>query len=399
MKRKKTLPPHSKKKEMIGIQVFDQILRTAPASLRRPILAAAHQLLGALQQSEVRFQSVFENTVRGMALLNSTGEIMESNLALHNILGYSGEELKGKTLIPYIHPGDAELDPTLNQALSAHEAGDYEDEKRFVRKDGQVRWGRWIVSHVYLEHGQNPAFALAMLEDITERKKDQQFLVQSESLSIVGRLGASLAHEINNPLQAALGCLGLAEEALEEGADVRRYLAIAMEELERAAGIVSRLRNLTRTPKEKKKQPVDLNALIEQSLVLIRKRCQDQAIEVKWRRKSDLSPVSIVADNNRQVFLNLMLNAVEAMPDGGQLKISTISTGRPRGVRVTISDTGKGIEPDSLSNIFEPFYTTRPDGMGLGLYISKKIVEDQGGRLEVESRIGKGSKFSVWLPG
>jgi two-component system sensor histidine kinase HydH len=187
---------------------------------------------------------------------------------------------------------------------------------------------------------------------------------------------------------------------LEDGTDVRRYLTIAMDELERAAGVVSRLRNLVREPEKRKKQRANLNKLLEKALVLIRKRCQDQGVDVKWDRTADLSLVPIVADHMQQVFLNLLLNAVESMPDGGELEVSTISLNPPQGLRITIADTGKGIEPELLSNIFEPFYSTRPEGMGLGLYISKKIVEDEhGGRLEVESQVGKGSAFSVWLPG
>jgi PAS domain S-box-containing protein len=362
-------------------------------------MEAVRQLMGDLQHSEARFRTIFENSILGWALFNLAGEIVDSNPALQAMLGYSRQELDGKTFDIYSHPADAEMDRKLHLALATGEVGDYQKERRFVRKDGQVRWGRLIVSFVQVAKGQEPQFALAMLEDITERKKNQDFLLRAERLAIVGRLGASLAHEINNPLQAALGCLGLAEESLEDGAAVRRYLAVAMEELERAASVVSRLRNLAREPEKREKHPADLNALLEKTLVLIRKRCRDQGVEVQWNRTADLSPVPIVADNMQQVFLNLILNAVEAMPEGGQLQVSTIPVDQPQGVRVTIADTGKGIEPDSLSNIFEPFYSTRPDGMGLGLYISKKIVEDHGGRLEVESRVGKGSKFSVWLPG
>lgn len=399
MTRKKNVATNDKTKVRADIQAFDQFTSAAPARVRGPIMEAVRQLMGDLQHSEARFRTIFENSILGWALLNLAGEIVDSNPALQVMLGYSREELDGKTFDIYSHPADAEMDRKLHLALATGEVGDYQQEKRFVRKDGQVRWGRLIVSLVHIAKGQEPRFALAMLEDITERKNNQDFLLRAERLAIVGRLGASLAHEINNPLQAALGCLGLAEEALEDGTDVRRYLAVAMEELERTASVVSRLRNLVREPEKREKHPADLNALLEKTLVLIRKRCRDQGVEVKWNRTADVSLVSMVAENMQQVFLNLMLNAVEAMPEGGQLRVSTTRVDQPQGMRITFADRGKGIEPDLLSNIFEPFYSTRPEGMGLGLYISKKIVEDHGGRLEVESRVGKGSKFSVWLPG
>lgn len=399
MTRRKKVATNAKTRVRADIETFDQFTSGMPASVRVPIMDAARQLMADLQHSEARFRTIFENSILGWALLNLAGEIVDSNPALWKMLGYGREELNGKTFDIYSHPADAEMDRKLHLALAAGEVDDYQKDKRFVRKDGQVRWGRLIVSLVHTAKGQEPRFALAMLEDITERKNNQEFLLRAERLSIVGRLGASLAHEINNPLQAALGCLGLAEESLEDGAAVRRYLAVAMEELERAASVVSRLRNLVREPEKREKHPADLNALLEKTLVLIRKRCRDQGVKVKWNWTADLSPVPMVAESMQQVFLNLMLNAVEAMPDGGQLQVSTISVDQPQGVRITFADTGKGIEPDLLSSIFEPFYGTRRDGMGLGLYISKKIVDDHGGSLEVESRVGKGSKFSVWLPG
>jgi PAS domain S-box-containing protein len=400
MKRKKDATRDDKTKIHADIHTFDQITSGALPDVREPVMEAARQLVDDLKRSEARFRTIFENSILGWALLNLAGEIVDSNPAMQKMLGYTREELEGKTFDIYSHPADAETNRKLRLALAMGEAGDYQKEKRFVRKDGQVRWGQWTVSLVHVTKRQEPEFALAMLEDITERKKSQDFLLRAERLAIVGRLGASLAHEINNPLQAALGCLGLADEALEDGTDVRLYLTIAMDELERAAGVVSRLRNLVREPEKRKKQRANLNKLLEKALVLIRKRCQDQGVDVKWDRTADLSLVPIVADHMQQVFLNLLLNAVESMPDGGELEVSTISLNPPQGLRITIADTGKGIEPELLSNIFEPFYSTRPEGMGLGLYISKKIVEDEhGGRLEVESQVGKGSAFSVWLPG
>jgi signal transduction histidine kinase len=237
-----------------------------------------------------------------------------------------------------------------------------------------------------------------MVEDITEKRMNQEALLRAERLAVAGRLGASLAHEINNPLQSVIGCLGLAEEMLDDGAEVRRYLEIAMEELERAADIVTQLRDLSREPEATKEEPVDLNSLIENTLLLTRKRCQNGGVEVEWNPAADLPTVPVAPDRVQQVFLNLVLNAVEAMPGGGRLRVSVSVTDQPGGVHILFADTGVGIEPERLPRIFEPFHSSRPEGLGLGLYLSKKIVEEHEGRIEVTSRAGEGTTFTVWLP-
>ncbi|HUW13445.1 MAG TPA: ATP-binding protein, partial [Anaerolineae bacterium] len=120
--------------------------------------------------------------------------------------------------------------------------------------------------------------------------------------------------------------------------------------------------------------------------------------EVVWEPAAGLPVLSLVPGRIHQVFLNLVLNALEAMPDGGHLRIGTDCTGDPAWVRVTVADTGSGIVPDDLSRLFDPFYTTKAEGLGLGLYITRNIVEEHGGRIEVESEPGEGTTFTVWLP-
>jgi signal transduction histidine kinase len=192
--------------------------------------------------------------------------------------------------------------------------------------------------------------------------------------------------------------LGLAEEILDDGAEVRRYLEIAMEELERAAGIVTQLRDLGRESKPGKREPTDVNSLVKKPLLLTRKRCNDRGVEVVWSPAAGLAPVPLVPDRMQQVFLNLVLNAIEAMPEGGRLHVSTTPTDQPQGVTVRFADTGVGIESDRLLRIFEPFQSTRPEGLGLGLHISKRIVDEHQGQLSVDSRVGEGATFTVWLP-
>ena len=132
--------------------------------------------------------------------------------------------------------------------------------------------------------------------------------------------------------------------------------------------------------------------------MLTRKQCQERGVEVEWRPAGDLPALKLVPDRMQQVFLNLLLNALDAMPDGGRLRVSTGCAGEQAQVWIAFADTGRGIAPDALPHIFDPFYTTKSEGLGLGLYITRNIVEEHGGRIEVESLLGEGTTFTVWLP-
>jgi two-component system NtrC family sensor kinase len=158
------------------------------------------------------------------------------------------------------------------------------------------------------------------------------------------------------------------------------------------------MRDLGRRPESSKKQLTDLNVIVEKALTLTRKRCQNQGVDVAWRPAAGLPALPVFPDRVQQVFLNLVLNAVEAMPTGGRLQISTESTDQPAGICIRFADTGVGIEQANLPQLFEPFQSSRPEGLGLGLYISRTIVEEHGGRIEVDSRVAEGTTFSVWLP-
>lgn len=233
--------------------------------------------------------------------------------------------------------------------------------------------------------------------DITQRKQLEQDLIRVERLALAGRLAASVAHEINNPLQSILGGLGLAQEALLEGQPAGPYLQIAAEEVRRIARIVDRMGDLYR-PESEEKEPADINQLVEEVLELSHKLCRDNRVVLVWSPAPDLPPLLVVPERVKQVFWNLLLNAVAAMPEGGQLEIKTQLLPAPPRVAVQFSDTGTGIAPEVMPHIFEPFYSTKAGGTGLGLAISAGIVEQHGGRIEVESQPGQGSTFIVWLP-
>jgi signal transduction histidine kinase len=210
-------------------------------------------------------------------------------------------------------------------------------------------------------------------------------------------MAASLAHEVNNPLQAVVGCLGLAVEALDEGQDARELMDVALQELKRAARIVHRMRDVTRR-EEGRRELTDLGELIDRVLTLTHKQAENNDVRVVWKRTEDLPLVPIVPDRVQQVFLNIVLNAIDAMPYGGRLRIWTELTERPEGVRISFADTGPGIPPEGLKRLFEAFQSDKEEGLGLGLYVSRNIVQEHDGRIDVESRLGHGATFTVWLP-
>jgi two-component system NtrC family sensor kinase len=220
-------------------------------------------------------------------------------------------------------------------------------------------------------------------------------MLQAARMAAVGQLAASIAHEINNPLYAARNCLALLEQDAAPGITDSPFLGIAREQLTRIARIIERMREFYR-PDRGTMAACDINQLLEETLALAGLNMQHQPFRVIFTPAHDLPEVIGNADQLRQVFLNLILNAIEAMPDGGTLTVRTIAG--PTVALIEVQDTGIGIPDDIRPQLFEPFFTNKPNGTGLGLSISAHIVTQHGGQLEVESVESHGSTFRVVLP-
>ena len=235
----------------------------------------------------------------------------------------------------------------------------------------------------------------ARVEQRTKELRETQVqVIRAEKMAAVGRLAASVAHEVNNPLQAITLHLQLmADDDLNQAS--KEELDIVQQEVDRIAVIVQRLLEFQR-PKHGRRTLQTVPHLLDDVLALAGKQLQRSMIAVIREDKAGLEPIMVAGDQLKQVFLNLILNALEAMPDGGELTIRS----RPIDERVEISftDIGPGIEPEQLSQIFEPFFSTKHTGSGLGLAVSQEIVADHGGSLEVLSHPGRGSTFLVLLP-
>jgi PAS domain S-box-containing protein len=351
-----------------------------------------------LRISEARFRAIFEDAAIGIAVLDLEGRIVQSNDALQQLLGYDGEALRGRRVLDVTHEDDVQAARELFAAMVEGERDDYHREKRYLRKDGEAIWVQVVTSMVLGDDGE-PRFAIKMVEDVTEKREAQDALIRAEKMSVTGRLAASLAHEINNPLQTVVGCLGLAMEDLRRDERTNRYLVMAAREIDRAARIVGELRDLNRRSTAQDQEEVVVARLLKRVLDLADQQAENGHVQVR-RELDDGKDLVVqgVADRLHQVFLNLTLNAIDAMPDGGELTVSLRPTTEPQGAEVRFHDEGVGISPEVQEELFQPFYTTKDDGVGLGLYISRNIVEGHGGSITVQSEPGGGTTFTVWLP-
>jgi len=245
---------------------------------------------------------------------------------------------------------------------------------------------------------ENARLYTELAEFTLELEKSQAQLVKAERLAATGKLAASLAHEINNPLQVIQNCLHLVTQRRPLDENKRQvYLSMAREEVQRLIDLVQRMLDFYR-PSTESRGPLDVQAVLDDVLALVGKRLQHGNVMVHRNPLGPMPPVLGDANQVKQVFLNIIINAVEAMPAGGDLFIDVAWDGQRDEVSASFTDTGEGIPPSELASIFDPFYTSKPKGTGLGLSISHGIIERHGGRIDVKSEVGQGSTFTLSLP-
>ena len=236
-----------------------------------------------------------------------------------------------------------------------------------------------------------------------ERRRLEQVLFDSEKLAATGRLAASIAHEINNPLEAVQNSLYLLEKTAARGGRDRQYLEIAARETQRMSRILRQMLGFYRMTEAMTE--TDINALIEDAEGLVAKRLRERGVQIVNSFEPALPHVRASSDQLKQVLLNLLLNAADSMAKGGTITVTTLvgaTEGEvvgPEAIQIQVQDTGAGIPEDLLEEIFEPFFSTKPGkGTGLGLWVSQGIVQNHGGALRVRSRVGRGTTFTITLP-
>jgi two-component system NtrC family sensor kinase len=353
------------------------------------------RLRALLARTEARYRALLEHTRDAVFLVDAGSlTILEANPAAMRLSGYSPRELARSPLARV-------LDPPAGQ--SAPLAALLRDGRPAFEAQLRTRDGRAIPVAVELNEiaHDHPDCLLLIARDLSERQRQVAQVAQTEKLAGMGRLAASIAHEINNPLQAIHTSLhllltrSLAEEKRE------RYLRMAHEEVDRLIALVQRMLEFYR-PTRDGMRPTALHAILESVLGMAAEQLQHAGIIVERNWAARLPWVLGNGSHLKQVFLSLILNAIEAMPGGGRLLIRThVEAGyfgpMADAVVIEIADTGPGIPDDEVQAIFEPFYTTKNKGAGLGLAISHSIVERHGGVLSVSSD-ASGTTFRVALP-
>ena len=331
------------------------------------------------------------------------GAVVRVNPAWEKVLGWTAADLLGKPITRFTHPDD--LPRTLEETLRIRggTSSGQPFENRIRGKDGTYRWISW--SSV---HDGSRGFGIG--RDVTERKQIETRLMVSDRMASVGTLAAGVAHEINNPLAFVLANLDFAARQLDELAaggvaeskltELRSVVSDAREGADRVRAIVRDLKSFSRSD-EPKPGPVDLHRVLDSCCSMawneIRHRARlEKAYHRGGRQALGTEP------RLSQVFLNLLVNAAQAIPEGAasshviRVATSSLEDGR---LAVSISDTGPGMPAEVMSHIFEPFFTTKPVGVGtgLGLSICHGIVQELGGEIRVESALGKGTTFHVVL--
>lgn len=238
---------------------------------------------------------------------------------------------------------------------------------------------------------------LKVQERTAELKKIHGQLFRSEKLASIGKLAAGVAHEINNPLTGVLTNASLLMEDLPEGDPKREDVKVIVNETIRCREIVKRLLDFARQTKPQKKL-INVNSLIENIILLVRNQTSFRNITIEKDLEASLPEIMADGDQIQQVIINFILNAADAMPKGGTLKVSSRLLENNEFIELKFADTGIGISEENRNRIFDPFFTTKENGTGLGLSISYGIIEQHGGTIYVESEIGKGTTFTVQLP-
>jgi two-component system cell cycle sensor histidine kinase/response regulator CckA len=358
-----------------------------------------------VRDSDRRFRAIFDAAAMGVLQCTTDGCVVESNPALERMLGYSHEELRGMHFREFTHPDDLATDLKLFGEMVAGKRDSYQMEIRCFRKDKTSGWMRLTVSLVR-GPDDRPAFVIGMVEDITERKQAEDQLREAQKLEAIGRLAGGVAHDFNNLLTGVMLYCDLLIPNLEPSSRSSRYAREIRLASQQGAALVQQLMAVARQ-QAPEPQVLSFNDVLVEMRDLL-SRLLGEGIELRLRVARSLRPVKMDPVQVRQVILNLSLNARDAMPGGGTLTLRTsnrrlpVSKDQAAGdwIEFSVADTGSGMDSETLSHLFELFYTTKGPGLGngLGLATVHGIVNSAGGSITVESELGKGTQVIVRLP-
>jgi two-component system NtrC family sensor kinase len=336
-------------------------------------------------------ENIIESLTVGVAVIDQAGDVIGWNRVLESQFGLKKGAVIGGKLMEVLGPRNfAAIFPSDTQA-------DFRllSEIGLDLPDGAKRIFD-IARTPLLDNAMNPYGTVIVFEDITEKIGLQQQLLTSEKLASIGLLSAGVAHEINTPLTGISSYVQMLQKKLTDDQNTQ-ILGKIEAQTDRVGRIIKNLLNFARNPADSSFQRVDLKVSLEEIISLIDYKLKTMNIELELALAA-VPPVQAQGERLQQVFINLILNALDAMPDGGKLRIELLRADRE--AAVIVSDTGAGIRPEHLPRVFDPFFTTKGigKGTGLGLSISYAIIKEHGGRIQVGSETGKGSTFTVFLP-
>jgi PAS domain S-box-containing protein len=364
----------------------------------------------ALRKSERQFRALFDEAGVGIALANAAGHLFESNRTLQLLLGYSAEELSNVPFAQLTHPDDVERDWHLFTEVISGERENYHIEKRYYAKDGRLVWAHLTVSLVRDERGA-PLFGIGVVEDITERKRAEEALHQTQAalshlsrVMTMGELTASIAHEVNQPLAAVVNngyaCLRWLDRAEPDLAEARASVELMIRDGHRASSVIQRIRALSKKT-DPQRAWLDINDVIHEVIALVDSEVRTHRVTLRTELSAALPLVQGDRIQLQQVVLNVLLNGIEAMQTvtgrDRELQIRSYRHASDE-VGVTLRDAGIGLDPENLTHVFSAFFTTKPGGMGIGLSISRTIIEAHGGRLWATLDDGRERPFSSPCP-
>jgi PAS domain S-box-containing protein len=362
---------------------------------REELLRNRDRLQKALIASQ-RLAAIVESSEDAIVSKDLNGIVTSWNRGAEKLFGFKAEEIVGQPVTLIIPP---ELHHDEDMILSKIRRGETIDHFETVRlnKNGERVDVSLTISPIRDENG-NVIGAAKIARDITENRKIDRALRTTEKLAAAGRLAATVAHEINNPLESVTNLIYLAKRDLTDNSKVSGYLQLASGELDRVAHIARQTLGFYRDTSS----PVRLNVAqsLDDLLVLYEKRFETRNIQVTKQFDQEIE-ITALAGEVRQALSNIVTNAIDAMPNGGKLamRVSKWHHSGVKGVRITILDSGTGITPQHRKELFQPFFTTKADvGTGLGLWITRNIVEKHGGAIQVKSKPGVGTAFSIFLP-
>ena len=363
-----------------------------------------------LMEKELReaydfMNKIVQSSPNSITATDMKGNILIWNQAAEETIGYKADEVIGKMNIRKIYPEGVAR--KVMQLLKSEEYGGAGRLSSYpmvyVRRDGEVVEGNLSAAIIYDAGGKEIA-SVGSFVDLRDRlemeralRNTQEQLLQSEKLAAMGRLTSQIAHELNNPLYGIMNTLELLKTEIPPENRRRKILEMALSETVRLSDLLRKMLSFSK-PDQEERQPVDINSVIDEILLLHEKQLKENDINIESSFAQDPGLVNASKNQMRQVFLNMVANARDAMPNGGTLAVATRADGEK--VTIEIKDNGTGIREEHIDKIFDSFFTTKGEvkGVGLGLSVCYGFIKDHGGDIKVKSREGSGTTFTITLP-